>query len=463
MKIVLLSADLKLTDSEDPSKRGFKILEFNDGLKSGFRGYDALGGDKMLTGRIASDYQNLFPQFRLMDLNGHGAGDVRDDRKPLFIQRSDGMITYVDRNHMIAAQRMNSVYQSLNDDLHIRALSDNKAYQYYMAQQMGDNGLSLFPSTTILPTDYRAARQDGRITAEPAKDYVLKPLTFVGGNGIRLIEGRRFDTDLPHYLTYRRYDFRQQNWIGLSDPACIVQERVAPNKVEAKDGIFDGTMRVVFTLHGQKGAGLDCHIHDAYWKLPLKPMEDGKDLDTIVSFSPSNNDSAHKKYKPDPIKEAYFTETQPARIQSMPVEGDVKSWLFPQLAAGLNGYFNFVTRESFMDHTIALMNHETQGRRTLGMMLATHAELYPAMDNNKIDTHYPQHLMDAMIGSKLMQSGKDHAFYKLEERISNRYRVNCENSQAEFTEPLRSALKEAAMRKLVSVAIYSIRHIPRVT
>lgn len=450
MQISLFSVDLKLVEADDPVKRSFRVLEFNDGLRSGFAGYNALGGEKMITGRVSSDYQNLFPQLRLVDLNGHGSGGINDSRMPLVIPRGDRLATQISRADLIIAQRMESMYCTLNGNLHFSALCDNKAYQFHMAQEMGED--DLFPRTQILPTDpeegLAALQTDAR-----AGHYVLKPLTLCGGTGIRLIEEARLEKDMAQYLKRKKWVWHKDEWIGLHDPACLLQDRITANKVETENGVFDGTMRVAFSIYGA-GNDLQCHIHDAYWKLPAYTIEEDEGSESMVSFSPSNME------KPKKRSLAALFRWAGNEVMAAPVMPDTTAWLFPALQGKLARYFGFVAASDHFKNTAGLLQSDAVAKQTLGIMMATQPAFYPAVDRSALDMHYPQPLVEKIGETGFAKSGMGHAFETLREAT---YRqgayMHCEDIEGEFETPLRGIVERATFHtsSLMNTLQYALR------
>ena len=431
MQVNLFSVDLKLV--EDGAS--YRVLEFNDGLRSGFTGYDSLGDRRMFSDVVTTDYESLFPDMRMVNLNGHGGGGG-DMRRALLMPRGDRLVTGIGRADLVVAQRMEDVYQTLNGNLHFKALCENKAYQSHMANQMGRD--DLFPRTQILPTD----REEALAALETdtlSEHYMLKPLTFCGGTGIRLIEGANLEKDLGAYLKRRKWIWQKEEWPGRHDPACVLQERITANKVETERGMFDGTMRVAFTIYGE-GSDLQCHIHDAYWKLPLYTMEEGEGSSSVISFSPSNTEKPKKRTIAD-----LFRWVADDMVRAAPASADASVKLFPKLQDDLAKYFGFVAASDHLENTAALLNAEDSGRQTLGIMLATHPAFYPAVKADSLDMYYPQQLVEAIRNAPFAQSGLGHAFETLRRAAyTHGDLMHCEDGKEEFETPLRDVVESAA-------------------
>ncbi len=456
MKITLLSVDLKLVHADDPSARGFKILEFNDGLRSGFNGYARLCGPKMISDSVTADYQKLFPDLRVVNANSSGVIKHNDSSRVLLIPRSNAHVLNMGRTYLVTADHMSGVYQPINNDLHIQALSDNKAYQSYMAAQAGME--DLFPKTQILPTDKKEALK--HMKPDPAcEQYVLKPLSFLGGAGIRLIKPADLEKDITRYMTVHKWVGKNRNWLGLWEPSCILQDRIAVNEVETEDGVFDGTMRVAFSVYGDD-YNMRCHIHDAYWKLPSCTIEEGKGADSVISFSPSNIEKLKPKQVQNIFDSMFSQAVALSPIKSAPVKADVKSWLFPQLKDNLSHYFTSVHASDHFDSTVSLLNSDSMGEQGLGVMMATHPAFYPAAKGESVDMHYPFSLVDALIESKVMEQGMGHVFKKLSRIVGDfEGAMQCEDPRHEFAKPLKAAIENARTLSVANMVHFVVNEL----
>lgn len=448
MKIHLFSVDLKLVSQRDPSRRSFRVLEFNDGLSSGFSGFNSLGEEKMISGRVAADYRRLFPQYQVMDLGDEKP--ARDGRPILMIPRSSNTVTWMGRSDYIAAQRMQGVLESINSDLHLSAFGRNKGYQHFLAEKMGGDAATLFPETKLLPTLFKQALPQIREMPESDTGYVLKPLDLFGGTGIKLIDQKDLMPVLQADLR-QRHSLLQKPWIGIVEPSCQLQSRVPANEVVTKDGIYDGTMRVAFTVYENDDGNMHCQVHEAYWKLPEKTIEDRQGPHSVVSYSPSNLDQRRAKPKIsfEGSLKAFFdiAGCDTNKILSAPVDADVKSWLFPALSDKLAAYFSFVNKTNHLANVIELIEHEQVGHRGLGWMMAVPTELYPSA-SEEIDFHYPKDLVNAISNNLLLSNRNDALYDRVTRHVRNlgvNYSINCEDQYTEFKQPLASAISDGMM------------------
>lgn len=456
MKIDLFSADIKLVDADKPDSRSFRLLEFNDGLLSGYTGYDALGGEKMISGRIGADYLELLPDhtvLTMMDWQGMETGD-----KPiLLLPRGDDTINWLGRPQLMQARFAEGLYKTVSSDLHFKALAQNKAYQHYMADQagMGD----LFPKTAIIPTSYSEGEDEiAEMGSRMDNDLILKPVSECGGTGLRLISADRSATaQVKRHFNLLSFSI----WPGMRDPVCLLQERAAANEVRKESGTFDGTMRVVFSVHGG-GDARECRVHDAYWKLPSHAMGTGKDLDDIVSFSPSNRErKARKKPKPknSPMEdykmmmeslglEEYAPkdereETSLERIYSEPVAQEIKEWLFPSFGGAMSRYFSHVAATDYEDSVISLVLKDNPALQGLGWMMASNYDYYPA-SKGQVTMQYPVDLRDAIAESSMVRSTDNYMHHRLKLALDKMHgtSIHCEGIGKNFIRPLEKAISK---------------------
>jgi hypothetical protein len=416
MKINLFSVDLKLIDADDPAVRAFRVLEFNDGLKSGFTGYDVLGSGKM-TDRIVEDYARLFPAYRTIALNDPQNSNDTDTRRPLLLRRGTDIGLGATRTDLVTADRMKDFYTAVNADLHFMALSNNKAYQFYVGERAGL--AALFPTTALLPTHYKEAKDAIARIGSNDHGYVLKPVSLYGGTGVHVFEEKNKDSFLSRALGNGGGRLRNI-WVGRVEPACLLQHRLPANPVKIGEDVFDGTMRVVFTVYGEESGVQHFHIHDAYWKLPERPVSsDLFDPLAVVSFSPSNMedalqnkgtltrafDRAAKILRGDSrsFMEAlgFDLSLKSKNIKSAAVAEEIKSWLFPIMQESLGQYFSSAASMDFLENTRELINHESAGYRGLGLMMATHPNHYPQGKDRPLDFHYPESLIQDLQTSKI--------------------------------------------------------------
>lgn len=465
MKIDLFSADIKLVDTDKPGNQSFRVLEFNDGLQSGFSGYDALGGDKMVTGRIMADYRTLLPDHYIMNLiEGHPA--AANGKPVTMLARGNDTINWLGRPQLVQASLMSGHSNMVSSDIHLKALCQNKAYQHFMADQagMGD----LFPRAAVLPTSFSDAKDEITVFKDQIQgDLVLKPVQECGGTGIRLIStDKSVLSQLKRNLSWARLLV----WPGLRDPICVLEERIKPNEVKKDGQLFDGTMRVVFSIAGS-AENRECLIHDAYWKLPSHTMGDGTGVQDFVSYSPSNRERRKEKKTQSTLKEDYKTllgiylgdmsdddtaETSSENINALAVAPEVKDWLFPAFGGAMAKYFSHVAGVAFKDNVSTLVANKSPSLQGLGWMLATHYDYYPAA-GNKPSMQYPADLRDAMAASSMVQSPDSYMYHHIKDRLGrmDNVSIHCENIGRDFIRPLEKAQKESRSG-LITNALFDI-------
>jgi len=336
MKIFAFSIDLKL----DADGQGFKILEINDGLKSGFRGYKSASGEEMFSDVMLSDYAEMFPDREIMTpvgLKNSGASKeaIYFPRGNIFVSEYDRMKLATDDGH----HRVN-----VNADLAFLNFCTSKAFQNEIFWDHPElNGLH--PLTTPITVYKGDVIFDYEDWINDLKDpVVLKPDQHFGGNGVMIIEGPYLKYDLMTMLDPRRNE-KGKSWCGAYGYLGLVQELLPPNLIDIDGKEHDATMRAVVTVWQDKdGDPFQCRIHDAYWKPSVAPYQGIDDRASRISYSaafeePEKRKKASERFAQN-LRKSFLGAALLGRpsipeiknpIEGQIVDDAVKSWLFPKL------------------------------------------------------------------------------------------------------------------------------------
>jgi hypothetical protein len=210
-------------------------------------------------------------------------------------------------------------------------------------------------------------------------------------------------------------------------------------------------MRVAFSIYGE-GADMQCHIHDAYWKLPAFTIEEDEGAHSIVSYSPANLEKSKRRGIA-----ALFRHAE-GGVKSAPVTPDTTAWLFPKLQDDLARYFSFVAGTDHLENTKRLLQAESSGRQTLGVMMATQPAFYPAASGAAIETRYPKDVVEAIGSAEFAKTSMGHAFKTLMRiTYSQGDYMHCENGTEEFETPLRAIVEAPAQKRMLNELQFMVR------
>ncbi len=302
--ISFLIADIKY------SKNKLKILEFGEGTRSRFSGYDALHGrgkiwslfwkylkqfnipiwyvDPTLKTKTAQD-EISFHEFRAM--GGRYASSLKRLRKtPFFKSRKKKTYDPKDiRTYkgiiMIRHRAAHSAFVKKFMHKHPGFLFLNTAAaphvnnKYRTSILFKDEELWPYrPQCKVYPKKYHEHLAQNIIRDFKCSTYVIKPLNAFKGNGIIMTKKKRLDNYLKNIIEktqairYSR-DPSLSYWARDKNSKFIIEECEASKSVFVKNKTYDATMRMVFALHYNHDK-IHVTFLDGYWKLPEKAREE---------------------------------------------------------------------------------------------------------------------------------------------------------------------------------------------
>lgn len=108
--------------------------------------------------------------------------------------------------------------------------------------------------------------------------YVIKPLTAFKGNGVIIVKKETLNKVLYHILKKTKIIRRSKNptynhWARNKNKKFIVEECEASKYIKVGGKTYDPTMRMVFCLHYEKGK-IYLTMLGGYWKLPPRALEE---------------------------------------------------------------------------------------------------------------------------------------------------------------------------------------------
>lgn len=295
-------ADIKFTDTS------FKILEFGEGGRSRFKGYDALFG----VGTMWAFFWNYLSSFQvpvwlvgipddaesrsemnfelftkiggktaqsLTDLKYHIIDDLEERYgtvKDYHCKDYEGIVLVKKNGSPNAINKMKKIFPQI---IFIGELSNRYVNnKYYMNLLFESNELKKYrPQCRSYESVYDASIAQNVIKEFGGDVFVIKPVNASLGHGIIMVKKDKLDDILKIILGNKR----QLRTSGLPEEyrywsryyhSRFFIERYEPSKTIFIDNQpYDATMRLVFALDYQND-NLDVTIFDGYWKLPAYPL-----------------------------------------------------------------------------------------------------------------------------------------------------------------------------------------------
>lgn len=287
-----------------------KILEFGEGGRSKFKGYDALFGPGMMWALFWSHLAQFQVPIWLVSMpedpellreinydlfckiGGKRAETITELQKKIDadIQEQHGIVTDQHRADYSAivlikkgrpTQTVNAMKGMYQKIVFIGQFTNKYVNNKFRLD-------SLFTSPEL--KKYRplcrscSVEYDSNLAQSLIKDFgcdvfVIKPINSSRGRGIIMVAKDQLDftfklilkdraalkrTTLPEEYTY---------WQTYQSPIFLVEAYEPSKPVFIDDKPYDATMRLVFTLDYKDGK-LDVTIFDGYWKLPAFPLTD---------------------------------------------------------------------------------------------------------------------------------------------------------------------------------------------
>lgn len=366
MEVYCFSLDIKAGLNRRPS-----IIEFNASDNSGQIGYTRAGLGDMFNDKIIPDLQRHIPERPIIGLgqddNFYDAYENAENGHAVFIKRD----SYAFRNEVLhAISRAQHDQIIANASLCAHSLYQNKAAAAQVLQNAPDI-LNDHVPTFICPMEYHRGLGDQAVSQLGHHDrYVIKPVAALGGDGVRIVSRKDLSPMLREIMTSLRQMDKSKvgynYWLSDKEPLLIIQPYIPSDMVYKNGKPYDGTMRVFASLYRRnKDDDFTPVIHDAYWKLPMH--SGGK-----ISYSPSCSE------KSGPIKTLFnaLVDNRYRHINSLAVDEAMKNHVFdclreslPQMGKAMFGisHQQLVKRNLFSKNTT---------EQALGVMLATHPELY---------------------------------------------------------------------------------------
>ena len=336
-----------------------KFLEFGEGPRSKFKGYDALYGP----GKIWTNFWYYLKQFNLPvwfvtiraikyresfekeidfttfeNIGGKCVANLVALKKdPSFIRATQqtknisnlsnykgiailNFHNFSNMNHnTLACTKCEQVRRFKKEHPEILVLDDtSRMYscnKNWADSLFKDNQLSPFrPICHIYKKEYTPTLADEIISKNNADILVIKPMNAARGNGIMMIQKEDLNKTLELMLTTitNRYEAEEGEeskcekeldyWKTDKNDHFMV-ESYAPSKPITVDNLtFDATMRQVFVLHYDKGRMFVTFI-GGYWKLPKAALEEeGTLTEKIKSDIRIDSKSSEKISKEDMSK-----------------------------------------------------------------------------------------------------------------------------------------------------------------
>lgn len=392
MEIFFASADLKLV----PGARDYRLVELNNGNYSAFKGFTLSGQGDMMADRVMPAYRDLFPGYDVR---------LRDDRvvnpsaPAIVMPRSLEGGYYASRKELTTSKKS---FVRPNASLRFSAVCDNKALQYLVAHDHPSTR-DLFPPSVMVATD-PVLNTSGLELPGDAERVVIKPVSMAQGNGVQVMPRDRARETIGD-LIKGRHHLLYEGWEGLDEPVALVQAAVGPNLVPGTEGgrdtLYDGTMRVVFTVYRRSpDEDLACCVHGSYWKLPSRSYTGTGRQQEFISHSPAKEDD-------DPEHNlasvsAYFMRRAgweslavpvPPRILAARVDDAVVDWLYPRIERDMIGFVTSAVSRPLSARMADLCADPRPASRLLGVMMGFHGP--PCYPENDCDDNGRDIVIDA--------------------------------------------------------------------
>ena len=319
--ISFMIADIKFNGDS------LKVLEFGEGTRSKFKGFDALYGD----GKIWSRFWNYLSQFNLpmwyvgpqlrtqpakdqisfnefTELGGSYCPSKQELTKQLHkkpVARLNEATKIEDYSGIAMFRHQNaSSPQAIEFKKHNpHAIILNYASAPYVNNKFLSN--TLFESPDVenykplwkkYPKRYTKKLAKQVIEDIPADIYVIKPINAFKGNGIIMTTKSRLDFMLKNIINktaiVRNSPNPTYNHWGKDTNDVFIVERFEHSKTIWTDGKpYEPTLRMVFTLHYSEKI-ITITFLGSYWKLPMRSLDEPG---TLVERTKSSIDPEGKR------------------------------------------------------------------------------------------------------------------------------------------------------------------------
>ncbi len=304
-----LIADLRLKDGK------VKICEFGEGMRSRYKGHDAMHGK----GAMWQLFWNYFKQFnlppyyigpgifsaedrqeirnaQLLALGGKTMGRTADlANVPAFrnLRRRKHSAVLSDHAGLLMFRHIDAsgshilAFKNNNEDLLVlgAAVAPFVNSKYLTNILFLDKEFAPYKPKFVLCTkEYSTDLAQKIHEALQCERYVIKPLNDFKGRGIIMADQQDLDTVLQCMLDKNSLQEPKNQKIYSSDRELFnywhttgkyhfLVEEYCPSNIMTIDGAdFDPTMRLVFTLHYDRGQTHITYL-DAFWKIPTKSLD----------------------------------------------------------------------------------------------------------------------------------------------------------------------------------------------
>lgn len=281
-----------------------KICEFGEGIESRFKGYEALHHKGSMwamlwaylkefnlpiwfIGRSSQEYDTtslrengvkITPNLYSIEAQEDFKQAVKNSKKQKGFCQSSGIIAA--RTLQVHSSVITN-FKEKHPEMIVLGQATNKFVRskYHTSTLFDTNKLAAYkPKFKICTKRYSSTLAQSIIDELGCEIYVIKPIDSALGNGVLLVEKENLDDTLRIILKDRqelesfKSDMSYYHWKRDEKEFFIVEE-YAPSKTLYVNGKpYDPTMRVIFSMHNKAG-NIVINFFDAYWKLPIKSLD----------------------------------------------------------------------------------------------------------------------------------------------------------------------------------------------
>jgi len=314
-KLTFMIADLKVT----PDGK-IKILEFGNGMKAIYNGYNQIAGNKMLDHfwkylTVDLDLPIFYvkpkqmvenpqimkavsQQYNLLELENNFNGTLTDlgsldqslkdfdcDREKEFFDPNNifsySGVLITDHCVDMDEASKNELSQRYPHLLHLNSTQD---FNFIIANKISSNGLfakgleQYKPSWLIRDKEYNPVKARAIINTLQSDYFVIKPIDSCRGNGVIVCNQDELDDKLHTLSEFHKYardigknrfkDLGEANyWRYDTSPYFLIEEYVPSINISSNGNAYDPTMRVAFAMQYYDNL-IKTDYFGAYWKLP---------------------------------------------------------------------------------------------------------------------------------------------------------------------------------------------------
>lgn len=332
--ITFAIADLKF----NPETGTIKLLEFGDGARSKYMGYDRLHG----VGALWAQFWNYLSQFGLPMWCIRMPGDPasRNTMSPSTFFGLGGKTTsgVADlQRKLISTIFEQQQFVSLQDCFNYKALAlvrwgraaqatarfktifSNVLFvgdpinelirnKYYTNQLFVETELQQYrPKCIVCPRQYSPELASQIIAELQSNIVVIKPPNASKGRGIIMAHQEELDSVLklillhPEQIENKDPDTSLGYWTtdeSMGNTIFLAEEYIASKNIIVEGKIYDPTLRLVFALH-KDHEGSHVTFFDGYWKLPAKSLTEEGTLTEKHKSDVSANAVSSAKLSPE--------------------------------------------------------------------------------------------------------------------------------------------------------------------